>query len=79
VSAFKRALELDETYAPAHAALADCYNQFGTVLIGSGSPREYRPRAAAEAIKAPQIDPNSPDAGSTGLEPAASGVTGRHQ
>lgn len=59
---FTRAVELDPTYAPAHAALADCYNQLGTVLLGTGSPREYRPRAAAEAIKALQIDPFSAEA-----------------
>ena len=62
VDHFTRALELDATYAPAHAALAECYNQFGTVLVGTGSPREYRPRAAAEAIKALQLDSNSAEA-----------------
>jgi len=59
---FTRAIELDPTYAPAHAALADCYNQLGTVMVGSGSPREFRPRAAAEAIKALQLDPRSAEA-----------------
>jgi TolB-like protein/tetratricopeptide (TPR) repeat protein len=59
---YTRALELDPTYAPAHAALADCFNQLGTVLVGGGSPREHRPRAAAEAIKALQIDGDSAEA-----------------
>jgi len=59
---FTRTLELDPAYAPAHAALADCYNQLGTELVGVGSPREYRPRAAAEAIRALQIDANSSEA-----------------
>lgn len=59
---FTRATELDPTYAPAHAALADCYNQLGTVMLGTGSPREYRPRAANAAIKALQIDPASSEA-----------------
>lgn len=59
---FNRTVELDPTYAPAHAALADCFNQLGTVMLGTGSPREYRPRAAAEAIKALQIDPFSAEA-----------------
>jgi TolB-like protein/Tfp pilus assembly protein PilF len=59
---FTHAVELDPTYAPAHAALADCFNQLGTVMLGSGSPREFRPRAAGEAIKALQIDPNSAEA-----------------
>ncbi|MFL5613579.1 MAG: protein kinase domain-containing protein [Gemmatimonadaceae bacterium] len=59
---FTRAVQLDPTYAAAHVSLADCYNQLGTVLVAGGSPREYRPRAAAEAIKALQIDPNSAEA-----------------
>ena len=59
---FGRAIELDPAYAPAHAALADCYNQLGTVIVGTGSPRDHRPRAAAEAIKALQIDPASSEA-----------------
>ena len=62
IAHFSTAIELDPTYAPAHAALADCYNQFGTVLLGTGSPREYRPRAAAAAIRALQIDPYSAEA-----------------
>ena len=62
VEHFSRAIQLDPTFAPAHAGLAACYNQFGTVLVGTGSPLEYRPRAAAEAIRALQIDPNSSEA-----------------
>ena len=62
VEHFTRAVDLDPTYAPAHAALADCFNLLGTVMLGTGSPREYRPRAAAEAIKALQIDPYSAEA-----------------
>jgi eukaryotic-like serine/threonine-protein kinase len=59
---FERAIELDPTWAPGYAALADCYNQFGTVLVGAGSPREFRPRAEAAAIRALQIDPLSAEA-----------------
>lgn len=62
VAHFTRAVELDPTYAPAHAALADCYNQLGTVMVGSGSPRRFRPLAEGEAIKALQIDPYSAEA-----------------
>ena len=65
VQHFARALELDPTYAPAHAALADCYNLLGTVMLGSGSPREFRPLAAAEAIKALQLDPSLAEAHAT--------------
>jgi len=59
---FTRAIELDPTYAPSHAALADCYNQLGTAMVGVGSPQQWRPRAATEAIKALQLDPYSPEA-----------------
>ena len=62
IAYYKEAAELDPTYAPAHAGLADCYNQLGTVMVGGGSPTEYRPLAAAEAIKALQIDPYSAEA-----------------
>jgi serine/threonine-protein kinase len=62
VAHFTRAIELDPTYAPARAALADCYNQLGTQMVGSGSPRDFRPRAAAAAIRALQIDPYSAEA-----------------
>lgn len=62
---YTQAIELDPTYSPAHAALADCYNQLATVMVSSGSPREWRPRAEAEAIKALQLDPYSAEAHAT--------------
>lgn len=65
VAHFERAIAMDPTYAAAHAALADCYNQLGTVMVGSGSPLEYRPMARAAALKALQIDPGSADAHAT--------------
>jgi TolB-like protein/tetratricopeptide (TPR) repeat protein len=54
---FNAAIAADPTYAPAYAGLADCYNQLGTVMVGSGSPSEMRPRAIRAAINALQIDP----------------------
>lgn len=62
IAHFAEAIDLDPTYAPAHAAIADCYNQLGTLMVGTGSPREFRPRAAAAAIRALQIDPYSAEA-----------------
>jgi len=53
---FRRAIDEDPTYAPAYAGLADCYNQLGTVLIGSQPPSTTRPLAAAAAAKALEID-----------------------
>jgi TolB-like protein/tetratricopeptide (TPR) repeat protein/predicted Ser/Thr protein kinase len=62
VQHFERAIALDPSYAPAHAALADCFNLLGTVMVGSGSPLQYRPRAEAAALRALQIDPRSAEA-----------------
>ncbi len=59
---FQRSIDLDPTYAAAHAGLADSYNQLGTVMVGSASPRTTRPKAEAAAIKALQVDPDSADA-----------------
>jgi TolB-like protein/Tfp pilus assembly protein PilF len=59
---FSEAVALDSSYAPAHAALADCFNLLGTVMLGAGGPRQLRPRASAEAIQALQIDPYSAEA-----------------
>jgi eukaryotic-like serine/threonine-protein kinase len=62
---YETALKLDPTYAPAYAALADCYNQLGTVLVNGGSPRVWRPKAAEATIKALQIDQDLAEAHAT--------------
>jgi TolB-like protein/tetratricopeptide (TPR) repeat protein len=62
---FEAALALDPTYAPAYAALADCYNQLATVMVGGGPPREWRPKAAEAAIKALQVDGDLAEAHAT--------------
>lgn len=62
---FEAALALDPTYAPAYAALADCFNQLATVMIGGGPPHEWRPKAADAAIKALQIDGDLAEAHAT--------------
>ena len=65
VTFFSSAIERDPTYAPAHAALADCYNQLGTVLVGTASPVDMRPRAKAEAIASIQTDESLAEAHAT--------------
>jgi TolB-like protein/Tfp pilus assembly protein PilF len=65
ITHFETAIALDPSYAPAYAALADGYNQLGTVMVGGGSPQEWRPRAAGAAIKALQIDPGLAEAHAT--------------
>jgi len=62
---FEAATSADPTFAPAWASLADCYNQLGTVLVGVAPPSVMRPRAAAAAIHALQIDPGLAEAHAT--------------
>lgn len=65
IAHYEDAIRLDPTYAPAYAALADSYNQLGTQMVGSGSPLEWRPKAAEAAIRALQIDPELAEAHAT--------------
>jgi len=62
---YQSAVRMDPTYAPANAGLADCYNQLGTVMVGTGSPAGFRPMAAAAAIKALQVDSTLSEAHAT--------------
>jgi TolB-like protein/Flp pilus assembly protein TadD len=50
----QRAIDLDPTYAPAHAGLADCYNS--VAVDGYQSPGETLPKARAAALKALELD-----------------------
>ena len=65
IAYFDKAIALDPTYAPPYAAIADCYNQLATLNLSTGSPQEWRPRAAAAAIKALQIDSDVAEAHAT--------------
>ena len=65
ITFYQAAIDRDPTYAPAHAALADCYNQLGTVMVGVASPIDMRPRAKAEAIAAIQADESLAEAHAT--------------
>ena len=62
---FQQAVDLDPTYAPAHVGMADAYNQLGTSMIGTGSPRRFRPEATVAAVKALQIDSSLAEAHAT--------------
>jgi Tfp pilus assembly protein PilF len=65
IAYFEKAIAVDPTYAPPYAAVADCYNQLATLNLSTGSPQEWRPRAAAAAIKALQIDSELAEAHAT--------------
>jgi DNA-binding winged helix-turn-helix (wHTH) protein/TolB-like protein/Tfp pilus assembly protein PilF len=51
---FQQAIEIDPTYAPAYAGLADCYNML--VVYGVSQPKDGFPKAKDAAIKALDID-----------------------
>jgi len=65
ITYFDSAIALDPTYAPPYAAVADCYNQLATLILSTGSPQEWRPKAAAATIKALQIDSEFAEAHAT--------------
>jgi DNA-binding winged helix-turn-helix (wHTH) protein/TolB-like protein/Flp pilus assembly protein TadD len=51
---FRKAIEVDQNYAPAYAGLADCYNML--VVYGISQPKEAFPKAKEAATKALSID-----------------------
>ena len=56
ISYFESAINVDRNYAQAYAGLADCYNQLGTVMIGTLPPLEARRASEIAARKALEID-----------------------
>jgi TolB-like protein/DNA-binding winged helix-turn-helix (wHTH) protein/Tfp pilus assembly protein PilF len=58
------AIDEDPAYAPAHAGLADCYNQLMAHGVGY-PPAEFRPRAIVAARKALEIDDSLAEAHAT--------------
>ena len=55
VAAYERAIALDPSFAPAHAALANTLVVRG--VFGGARPGEIYPRARAEALRAVELDP----------------------
>jgi tetratricopeptide (TPR) repeat protein len=51
---FQQAIDVDPSYAPAYAGLADCYNM--SVVYGMLQPKEGFPKAKEAATKALEID-----------------------
>lgn len=56
VEHFRRAIDLDPTYAAAYAGLADAYSVLGNYRYGSLPADEYFKRARAAASKAVELD-----------------------
>ena len=59
---FEAAARINRDYAPAHAALADGYNQLATVYIAGRRPTDVRLHALRAATRAIQLDPSSAEA-----------------
>jgi serine/threonine protein kinase/Tfp pilus assembly protein PilF len=60
VECFRRAADIDETFALAHAGLADAYSLLAE--YGEQPPGEAVPRARAAALRALDLDPRSSEA-----------------
>ena len=56
ISFFQSAVEEDPTYAPAYAAMADCYNFLGSHQIGAVPPTDARRQGEEAARKALEFD-----------------------
>jgi TolB-like protein/Flp pilus assembly protein TadD len=62
ITLFKRSIEIDPTYAPPYAGLADCYELLGSAPYSTLSPKEAFPQAEAAARKALELDPTLAEA-----------------
>jgi TolB-like protein/DNA-binding winged helix-turn-helix (wHTH) protein/Tfp pilus assembly protein PilF len=62
VEYFNEAIEKDNTYAPAHAGLADSWALLGSNFFDAVPPHEAMPRAKAAALRALELDPGLAEA-----------------
>lgn len=56
IAQLKTAIGEDPGFAPAHAALADCYNLLGSVEYSALPPRDAMPQAKEAALRALELD-----------------------
>jgi TolB-like protein/Flp pilus assembly protein TadD len=56
ITLFRRSIEIDPTYAPSYAGLADCYELLGSAPYSTLTPQEAFPKAEAAARKALDLD-----------------------
>jgi TolB-like protein/lipoprotein NlpI len=56
ITLFQRSIEIDPTYAPPYAGLADCYELLGSAPYSTLSPKEAFPKSEAAARKALELD-----------------------
>ncbi|MGO9088876.1 MAG: hypothetical protein ACLQBK_27035 [Candidatus Sulfotelmatobacter sp.] len=56
IALFRHSIEIDPTYAPSYAGLADCYELLGSAPYSTLTPQEAFPQAEAAARKALELD-----------------------
>ena len=56
ITSFQRSIEIDPTYAPPYAGLADCYELLGSAPYSTLPPKDAFPKAEAAARKALELD-----------------------
>jgi len=56
ITRFRRSIEIDPTYAPSYAGLADCYELLGSAPYSTLTPQQAFPQAEAAARKALELD-----------------------
>jgi len=56
IKLFQQSIEIDPTYAPPYAGLADCYELLGSAPYSTLTPSEAFPKAEAAARKAIELD-----------------------
>ena len=56
ITLFQRSIQIDPTYAPPYAGLADCYELLGSAPYSTLTPAEAFPKAEAAARKALELD-----------------------
>lgn len=56
ITLFERSIQIDPTYAPPYAGLADCYELVGSAPYSTLTPSEAFPKAEAAARKALELD-----------------------
>ena len=80
VATLEEALRIDDLYAPAHAALADCYRLLGAPGWEAGPPAELLTRARREADRALELDASLPEGtpSAAWFVSATTGICPRH-
>jgi TolB-like protein/Flp pilus assembly protein TadD len=62
IKLFQKSIEIDPTYAPPYAGLADCYELLGSAPYSTLKPEEAFPKSEAAARKALELDPTLAEA-----------------